>query len=157
MKLIFYKLTFIIALFFIFTLISYTNLFPYSHHQLNLSLTLSGHIIVGVGYCHYLHVNHGVQATFLIIPEKGFPFGLNGGYHYLGNGNKWHGKLGAELMLLVSPSPDRKSMSFFNIVPGIQYRLNHENSITPQLWISYIIPKRKIVPTGIEFRCGKSF
>ena len=78
-------------------------------NQLNFSFTLSGHIILGIGYSYSFDENNGLQTTLLIIPGKGIPFGLNGGYFYLTDGEKWRGKLGAEFTLLVSPpDPDRR-------------------------------------------------
>ena len=129
-----------------------------SYNQINFSFTLSGHIILGIGYSCSFDKNNGVQTTLLIIPEKGLPFGLNGGYYYLTDGEKWRGKLGAEFTLLVSPpNPDRrKCLPMFNFVPGVQYSFDKNNTIMPQLWISYLpTVNRKIVPTGLELRYGR--
>ncbi len=146
---------------FMIALSSILNAAPGSDkNQLNFSFTLSGHIILGIGYSYGFGENNGLQTTLLIIPEKGLPFGLNGGYFYLTDGEKWRGKLGAEFTLLVSP-PDterRKCLPMFNFVPGVQYPFDKNNAITPQLWISYLpTGNRKILLTGIEFRYGKKF
>ena len=129
-----------------------------SYNQINFSFTLSGHIILGVGYSYGFGKNNGVQTMLLIIPEKGLPFGLNGGYFYLTDGEKWRGKLGAEFTLLFSPpDPDRrKCLPMFNFVPGVQYSFDKNNTIMPQLWISYLpTGNKKIVPTGLELRYGR--
>ena len=113
-----------------------------------------------IGYSYGFDKNNTVQTTLLIIPEKGLPFGLNGGYFYLTDGEKWRGKLGAEFTLLFSPpDPDRrKCLPMFNFVPGVQYSFDKNNTIMPQLWISYLpTDNKKIVPTGLEFRYGKKF
>ncbi|MCD4693354.1 MAG: hypothetical protein K8R79_10600 [Calditrichales bacterium] len=130
-----------------------------SSNQLNLSITLSGHILFGFGYTHWLDDNNTVGGTLYIIPEKGAPFGLNGGYAYFTNGERWRMKLGAELTLLVCPpDPDkRKILPMINFVPGVQYAINDENFVMSQLWLSYLPVKAnvKFAPTGLEFIYGK--
>ena len=43
-----------------------------SCNQINFSFTLSGHIILGVGYSYGFDKNNGVQTTLLIIPGKDY-------------------------------------------------------------------------------------
>ena len=130
-----------------------------SSNQLNFSITLSGHILFGFGYTHWLNHNHTLETTLYIIPEKGLPFGLNGGYAYYTNGSRWRMKFGGEFTLLVSPpDPDkRKVMPMINFVPGVQYSFD-DNTVMSQLWLSYfpIKANKKFSPTGLEFRYGRN-
>ena len=43
-----------------------------SYNQINFSFTLSGHIILGIGYSYGFDKNNGVQTTLLIIPENDY-------------------------------------------------------------------------------------
>ncbi len=55
-------------------------------HQLNLSLTLSGHIFVGIGYTYSFDRHWQAGATAFIAPEKGLPYAFNIGGGFLSNG-----------------------------------------------------------------------
>lgn len=135
--------------------------FPQNSNQINFSLTLSGHILLGIGYSHEVADHHLLQATFFFIPAKGFPFAVNGGYNYYFKGDKWQPNLGLEAVLIVSP-PDpkkRKYLPLLNFTPGIRFNFNETNFINSRLWLSYFPIKAKIkfAPTGIEFKYGRFF
>ena len=131
-----------------------------SGSQINFSLVLSGHVLIGVGYTYKIDSDQGLQATFYLAPEKGLPFGLNAGYlHLFGQGN-WRYKLSGEFTILASPPQSGKGRLFLpmiNLVPGMQYSKYNGQLITPQIWISYLpTGNKKIFPTAIEVRYGKS-
>jgi len=130
-------------------------------HQINFSLTLSGHILLGIGYCYLWNEHHAVQTIFYIVPEKGLPYGITGGYNYFWGDNKWRPNLGAEFMVLASP-PDpekRKFLPMIKLVPGIRYDFNNEQNLNSRLWIAYLLKSNrvKIAPIGIEFIYGYGF
>lgn len=127
-------------------------------HQINFSVTLSGHILFGIGYSWFFNDNHAIQATFLSIPEKGFPFGINTGYNYYWAGEKWRPNLGGEFTLLVSPrDPDkRRVLPLIKLVPGIRYDIREYHSINSRLWVAYFPTSKRIriAPIGLDFRYG---
>ncbi len=130
-------------------------------HQINLSFTLSGHILFGVGYSYFWNEHQGVQTIFYLVPEKGLPFGITAGYNYCWSEGKWRPNLGAEFMVLASP-PDpekRKFLPMLKLVPGIRYDFNGEQNLNSRLWIAYFLKSTRvrIAPIGIEFLYGNCF
>lgn len=130
-------------------------------NQINVSFTLSGHILLGIGFSHFFDDNNAVQTTFFIIPEKGFPFAISGGYNYFFGEKKWRPNIGAEFLLLASPpdSEKRKFLPLINFVPGIRYDFDKQQNLNSRLWIAYFLKSTrvKIAPIGIEFKYGNNF
>lgn len=131
--------------------------------RVNFSVTLSGHVLVGVGFEHGFNAHHALQvkAFPLVVPGKGFPFAFSAGYNYYTKGVRWRGKIGANFTLLVSP-PDpvkRKWMPMLVLAPGVQYGFNETNSLTFQPWLAYFLAhaNRRFAPIGLEFIYGRNF
>jgi hypothetical protein len=126
--------------------------------QINFSITLSGHILFGIGYSYFLTDNHAVQTTLFLIPEKGFPFGINAGYNYFWEGEKWRPNLGTEFTLLVSPpDPDkRRVLPLIKLIPGIRYDFNEIHNLNSRLWIAYFPTSKRVrvAPIGLDFKYG---
>jgi len=127
-------------------------------HQINFSFTLSGHILLGIGYAYGFDAHHFVQATWFIVPEKGFPFALNGGYNYFFKGETWRPNLGLETVVIASPSDlvKRKYLPLITFVPGICYQGDDTHAINSRLWLAYfpVKARKKVAPIGIEFKYG---
>lgn len=128
-------------------------------HQVHFSITLSGHVLLGVGYTYYWNLHQGWQSNVYLIPEKGLPYGIATGYNYLWGGTKWRPNFAADVMVLASP-PDpvkRKYLAMVRLVPGIQYEFNNDQSMNSRLWIAYFLrqPRAKIVPIGLEVMYGQ--
>lgn len=127
-------------------------------HQIQFSVTLSGHLIFGLGYTYYWNIHQGWQANFYLIPEKGLPFGLSTGYNHIWGETKWRPNLTADFMILASP-PDpvqRKYLSMIKLVPGIQYDFGSDQNLNSRLWIAYFLRQKraKIAPIGLEVMYG---
>ena len=128
-------------------------------HQVNFSITLSGHILFGAGYTYWFNDNHAVEATIypLMVPGKGFPFALSAGYGFYPGGEYWRGKLGTEMTLLVSPpGPDkRKTMPMLSFTPGFLYKTG-KSTIQSEIWYSWFLKnaRKKMSFTGIELKYG---
>ena len=130
-------------------------------HNIHLSFTLSGHLLLGIGYSYFWNDRNAVQTIFYIVPEKGLPYGISGGYNYFWGEKKWRPNLGVEFMVLASPPvPDkRKFLRMMKLVPGIRYDFNHEQNLNSRLWIAYFLKstRMRIAPIGIEFLYGGGF
>ncbi|HID38253.1 MAG TPA: hypothetical protein EYP36_01905 [Calditrichaeota bacterium] len=128
-------------------------------HQLNLSVTLSGHIFIGVGYTYSFDQNWQAGATVLLAPETGLPFAFNIGGGYLSNGQNWRARLWGEYMIIASPpDPDkRKILPMINFVPGVVYYDGKHNEYSAEVWLSYLPVQKKFAPTGLEFQYGRHF
>ncbi|MDZ7319555.1 MAG: hypothetical protein ONB11_10395 [candidate division KSB1 bacterium] len=129
-----------------------------SAHQVQLSTTLSGHMMLGLGYTYYWNVHQGWQTIFYLIPEKGWPYGISTGYNHLWGEKKWRPNLTADFMVLASP-PDpakRKYLTMFKLVPGIQYDFKSDQNLNSRLWIAYFLKqtRAKIAPIGLELMYG---
>lgn len=129
--------------------------------RINVSFTLSGHILLGIGYEHFFDTNHAAQFTFfpVFLPGKDLPFAFNAGYGYYTKGDPWRGKVGLNFTLLISP-PDpekRKVMPLLCLTPGVAYRVNDLNEGLSQVWLAYFLGKanRKFAPIGLEFQYNK--
>jgi hypothetical protein len=138
-------------------------LFSSNHYnRVHLSVTLSGHVLFGIGFEHFLAEQHAIQATVfpLMAPGKGFPFALSGGYAYYTREDRWRGKLGVEVTAIVSPpAPDRRRiLPLLNIMPGLEYSFDGSNSIQTQLWLAFFLKKykRRFAPIGIDCRYARS-
>jgi hypothetical protein len=138
-----------------------------SENQIHFSITLSGHVLLGVGFTHWVNQSNTLSATAFLpleLPEKSlaiedFPFGFRAGYAYYGKGDPWRMKLGADMTVILSP-PDpgeRRVMPLITFSPGVQYTFESKNMVTPQLWLSYFPMKRLVAPTGIEVLYGRGF
>jgi len=128
-------------------------------HQINLSLTLSGHIMVGVGYTYSFDANWQAGAMAYLAPEKGLPFAWSVGGGYLGNGQHWRARWWGEFMMIVSP-PDpetRKVLPLINFVPGVVYSDGEQNEYSAEVWLSFLPVQKKFAPTGLEFQFGRHF
>ncbi|MFZ5516932.1 MAG: hypothetical protein ACOY90_09865 [Candidatus Zhuqueibacterota bacterium] len=127
-------------------------------HQINLSFTLSGHLLFGIGYSYGFEAHHFVQATWFIVPEKGLPFAVNGGYNYFFKGGAWQPNLGLETVIIASPSGrvKRKYLPLITLVPGIGYQFNDTHAVNTRLWLAYfpIKARKKVAPIGLEFKYG---
>ncbi len=134
-----------------------------SFNRLNLSFTLSGHILVGIGWEHGFDTHHALHVTTypLMWPGDGFPFAVSAGYNYYYGQNKWRGKIGGAFALLVSPpDPDkRKTMPLLLLTPGVQYAFDLNHSALFQPWLAFFLKKAKhrFAPIGLEFRYGYNF
>jgi len=134
-----------------------------SFNRVIFSLTLSGHILTGVGFEHGFDTHHALQVTAypFMLPGKGLPFAFSAGYNYYYGRNKWRGKIGGAFALLVSPpDPDkRKTMPLLLLTPGIQYHFDPSNSAVFQPWLAVFLKKAKhrFAPIGLEFRYGHNF
>jgi hypothetical protein len=127
-------------------------------HQVQFSVTLSGHLILGLGYTYYWNIHQGWQANLYLIPEKGLPFGIATGYNYIWGETKWRPNLTADFMVLASP-PDpvqRKYLPMIKLVPGIQYDLGSDQNLNSRLWIAYFLGQKRvnIAPIGLEVMYG---
>ncbi len=135
-----------------------------AYNSVQVSVTLSGHVMIGVGFEHGIDRHHAVQIMVypLIVPGKGFPFALQAGYNYYSGRAHWKGKLGLAGGLIVSPpDPDkRKFLSMILITPGIQY-VDGNNHYNGALWLARFLgqtnQKWPIVPIGIEARYGRTW
>lgn len=138
-------------------------LLAYDHlnHRVQMSLTLSGHLLLGIGYGYFWDAHQGVQTTFYLAPEKGLPYGLAAGYQWEGANRKWQPTLGAEFMMLASP-PDpekRKFLPMIKIDPGVNYQLDDEQIIQSRIWVAYFLKRTraKVAPIGLEFIYSRKF
>ena len=133
--------------------------FSPAKHQVTFSFTLSGHLLLSVGYGYFFDNHNAVQVSVHTVTEKPpFVFGFNSGYNYYFLNKMWHPNIGAEVMLLLGP-PDPENRRLFpmiNIVPGIQYDFSKVHCLNGRLWASYMPTEKpfKITPTGIEFKYG---
>ena len=130
-----------------------------SYNQINFSVTLSGHILIGIGYDYGIDTNNKIRATVWIAPEKGLPYAYSAGYAYLFNDNRWQPELGLEYMVITSPPLEkgRKSISLINLTPAVNYRFDTPDILAARVWLSYLLQNKKIAPTGLEFRYGRTF
>lgn len=138
-----------------------------SENQIHLSITLSGHVLLGVGITHWVNNSNTLMATAFLpleLPEKSlaiedFPFGFRAGYAYYGRGDPWRMKLGADMTVIISPpDPDkRRVLPLITFSPGVQYVFESKNAVTPQLWLSYFPMQRIVAPAGIEVLYGRGF
>lgn len=131
------------------------------NHRVQMSLTLSGHLLLGIGYCYFWDAHQGAQATFYLAPEKGLPYGLAAGYQWEWGNRKWQPTLGAEFMVLASP-PDpekRKFLPMILINPGLSYQLDNEQIVQSRLWVAYFLKRArvKVAPIGLELVYGRKF
>ena len=126
-------------------------------HQVNFSITLSGHILVGVGYTYSFDRNWQAGATAFIAPEKGLPFAFNLGGGYLSNGPHWKARWWGEFMLIASPpDPDkRKYLPLINFVPAVVYFDGGQNEYSAEVWLSFLPIQKKFAPTGLEIQYGR--
>jgi hypothetical protein len=116
--------------------------------------------MLGIGYDYCFDWNSKIRASVWIAPEKGFPYAYSGGYAYNFNGNPWRPELGIEYMVITSPPLEegRKKISLLTLTPAMNYHINNrEDIVSGRIWISYLLSRRKIAPTGLEFRYGRSF
>jgi hypothetical protein len=130
-------------------------------NRIHLSVTLSGHVLFGIGFEHFFSEQHAIHATVfpLMAPGKGFPFALSSGYNYYTPEDRWRGKLGLDMMVIVSP-PDperRKMLPLLNICPGVEYAFDSENSVQSQLWLAFFLKRytRRFAPIGIDSRYAR--
>ncbi len=131
----------------------------FSYHQLNISVTLSGHIFIGVGYDYSFDINNKIRATVWLAPENGTPYAYSAGYAYRFNDNQWQPELGMEYMVIASPPLEngRKKISLINLAPAVNYRFDSPDILSSRVWLSYLLQNGKIAPTGLEFRYGRTF
>ncbi len=132
-----------------------------SRGQLQFSITLSGHLMLGLGYCYFWNAHHAVQGAFYLVPERGLPYGIAGGYRFDCDEGEWRPTIGAEAMVLASP-PDpnqRKFLPMIKIEPGVIYQLASDHELQSRLWIAYFLKKTRarLAPIGLEFGYGKRF
>ncbi len=139
-----------------------------SGNQIHFSITLSGHVLLGLGITHWLDSSNTLIATAFLpleLPEKSlaiedFPFGFRAGYAYYGKGDPWRMKLGGDVAVIISP-PDpednRRVLPMITFSPGVQYVFESKNTLTPQFWLSYFPTQRLVAPTGIEVLYGRGF
>jgi hypothetical protein len=146
----------------LFVLINLSYSRDFQRHQINLSCTLSGHILLGVGYSYWFDAHQALQATIypLMLPGEGWPYAFNAGYGYYFGDSPWRPKVGLDFAMIVSPpDPDqRKTLSLLNFSPGLQYRFD-DNVLLSQIWLSYFVSKKtrsKFAPTGLEFQYGRA-
>ncbi len=127
--------------------------------RIHVSVTLSGHILLGVGYTRWVHEYHALEATVfpLAIPGNGFPFGFRAGYAWVPSAERWRAKLGAGILVLVSPSgkDGRRILPLPTFSPGIRYEADPGDALAMDLWLSYFPGRGLFVPTGLEFRYGR--
>ncbi len=130
-----------------------------SYQQLNFSFTLSGHILIGIGYDYGFDINNKIRATIWIAPEKGIPYAYSAGYAYQFNNNQWQPELGIEYMVITSPPLEtgRKKISLINLAPAINYQFDTPDILAARIWLSYLLQNGKVAPTGLEFRYGRTF
>lgn len=138
-----------------------------SENQIHFSITLSGHVLLGVGITHWLDNSNTLMATAFLpldLPERSlaiedFPFGFRAGYAYYGKGDPWRMKLGGDVTVIISPPDpeDRRVLPLITFSPGVQYVFESKNTVTPQLWLSYFPMQRLVAPTGIEVLYGRGF
>ncbi len=127
-------------------------------NRVGISFVLSGHLMFGLNVQHFFDAHNGIEATVfpLLIPGKKFPFAFSAGYRYVTGGQHWQGTVGAAFAMIVSP-PDpqrRKVLPMFSVMPGLRYVRTNGQTFGGNLWLSYFLKKtrRKVAPTGLEFR-----
>ncbi len=133
------------------------------YNRVHVSVTLSGHILFGVGVEHGFTEHHALQITVypLVVPGKGFPFAMQAGYNYYWGGSLWKGKVGFAGGVIVSPpDPDkRRYLPMLMLTPGVRYA-DKDNFYTGALWLARFLGKTNqkwpIVPIGIEARYGRA-
>jgi len=132
-----------------------------SFNKIHFSFTLSGHLLLGLGFERGFDTYNAVQITFfpLLIPGKGLPFAASAGYNYYLGTSRWRPKLGAAFTLLVSPpDPDkRRLMPMLVLTPGADYVFNNGDYLLMQPWLAFILAKAKrtFAPIGMEFTYGR--
>jgi len=133
-----------------------------AYNRVNVSFTISGHSLLGLGFEHAFNAHHALQITAypLIVPGNGFPFALQAGYNYYFNGSHWQGKLGGCFALLVSP-PDpqeRKYLPMVLLTPGLQYT-DGLNYYSADIWLAHFLKKTNskwpVLPIGLEAVYGR--
>lgn len=133
-----------------------------SYDRVTLSFTLSGHLLIGVGYEHGFNCEHALHFTTfpLILSEDGFPFSVTGGYKYYFSEKDWRPNLGVDFCLLVSPpAPDKRQiMPLLMLKPGIEYDFNYHQSAATNIWLARFLKGKKhplpLMPIGLQFEYG---
>ena len=143
-------------------LFCFSLLFPASgllaqYQGIHISVLLSGHIMIGVGYEYGLSENHGLQATAFLAPEAGMPFALTAGYIYHFDDGRWRTGLGLDGGVIVSPDIEgkRKRLYMLSLTPQYGY-YDREGAIGLKAWLSWLPfnANRSFAPTGLELFYG---
>ncbi len=135
-----------------------------SYNRLNLSVTVSGHVLIGMGYEHGFNEHHALGFTVypLVMPGKGFPFALKTLYRYYANGARWQATLGGGFGLIISP-PDpqeRRWLPMLLLTPGVRYA-DGNNRYGADIWLAHFLTKTNrnwpLIPIGLEANYGRNF
>lgn len=123
--------------------------------RIQLSITLGGYFLVGIGYSHPVEKHHALEFTVFPFasPGEGFLFGLRTGYAWVPSDERWRAKLGGNMTVLVRPGQEggNRFTPIIGVTPGIQYDPNHDRSFRTDLWMSYYLNEKVFAPTGLEF------
>ncbi len=127
------------------------------YQGVHVSVLLSGHIMIGVGYEYGLDDRNGLQATAFLAPESGIPFSLTAGYVYHFDNGRWRTGLGMDAGIIVSPDigEGRKNLYLLSLTPQYGY-YDSEGAYGIKAWLSWLPfnANHSFAPTGLELFYG---
>lgn len=133
-----------------------------SWNRVCISVTLSGHILAGIGLEHGFNGQQSVHVDVypVVVPGGGLPFAVSGGYNYYFLDGDWQPLLGLDFTVMFSP-PDpkeRKSLLMLNLRPGMRYQAGNRHSLAAELWLARFLNNKNkrwpLMPIGLRTSYG---
>jgi len=137
------------------TFISYFSITPPSFAAdgaVEVSITLSGTILFGLGYRLYIDDDSSVRMGGY-FGFQGKPYGFHLGYiQDLSHSQKWppYAGLGGDLMM-ARDKGSYKFAYFVRGVAGIAYKPHQNCAWNSELWVAFFPKNRRLAPIGLSF------
>ncbi len=124
-------------------------------HGFEASVTLSGSILLGIGYYHQLDDNF-VLKYGACIGHLGLPVGVNIGVaQNFPTKQSWspYAGLGGDILFARMGNSSKKlhALPFIRSTMGIAYQPHLNLSHHAELWVAYFIKQKRLAPIGINF------
>lgn len=124
-------------------------------HGIEASVTLSGSILMGIGYYHQLD-DHLILKYGACIGHTGLPVGLNIGLALnFPTKQSWspYAGLGGDILFarMGNSSKKLRALPFIRSTMGMAYQPHLNLSHHAELWVAYFVKQKRLAPIGINF------
>jgi hypothetical protein len=121
-------------------------------NAIEISITLSGTILIGVGYRWLINSDSSVRLGSY-LGYAGKPYGFHAGFmQNFSHSKNWLPYLGLGGDLMLARDKDHYKMLYFvRNVAGIAYKPNDHSAYNSELWVAFFPKKQRIAPIGLSF------
>ena len=143
---------------FIFLFLLWTPVLKAGHNGIEINLTISGKIFLGINHRIYLSdfssVRYGLSMGF-----SGTPVGANLGFlHELNNNQSWSPYIGCGVDALYSTIRGRKVVvPYLKTLGGFAYKPTTNLAHQSEFWLAFFPRTKKFMPIGINFNHYNTF